>query len=147
MQIVIQCAGSKQNGGWMHSLDGQRVLFVADPSQAPAGAGLHFAHPDDSSDRTGKSWRDVVADMNSGVEPSELVPTSDLYANGTYRDLVSTFSAGRVYILLAGWGLVRADYLIPNMTSRSAATPSHTSEGGGSALTTSHSCQHRPRAR
>ena len=65
MQIVIQCAGSKHAVGWLRTLKGTRVLLVADPSRAPSGDDIDYAHPDAPSDRPGKTWREVVVASNA----------------------------------------------------------------------------------
>jgi hypothetical protein len=42
-----------------------------------------------------------------------LYPAYQLYKNNTYGRLMNRFGLQKVYILLAGWGLIRADFLTP----------------------------------
>jgi hypothetical protein len=116
MIIVIQCAASKQpNAGFLRSANGKRVLFVADPRSAPSNSEITFTRPDDLSD-TGASWREVLVsyNRNAGSNRFGLYPAYELYQNPAYRDLVDRFSLQKVYILSAGGGLIRADFLTPN---------------------------------
>lgn len=116
MKIVIQCAASKnpEAGHFRTARDGQ-ILFVAHPDRAPQVGGLVHAHPDETSDQPGKTWRQLVGDYNArpGNNPFGLYPAYRLYANETYRTLVACYGAEQVYILSAGWGLIRADFLTP----------------------------------
>ena len=50
---------------------------------------------------------------NPGRNLLHLCPAYQLYQNKTYGLLVDRFGLNTVYILSAGWGLVRADYLLP----------------------------------
>ncbi len=67
------------------------------------------------SDRGG-SWRTVLEQYNaaSGGNPLGLLPAWRLYRNPTYEMLAERVSPNCLYILSAGWGLIRADYLTPN---------------------------------
>lgn len=116
MKIVIQCAASKDPAaGYFQSATGKRVTFVAHPELASAGNDCLAAHPDDTSDQPGKSWRELVAAYNArpGKNPLGLFPAYRLYANDTYRALVDRYGVENVYVLSAGWGLIRADFLTP----------------------------------
>ncbi len=116
MIVVIQCAAGKHHkAGHLRTVDGRNVMFVAKPDAAPAGAIALFARPDDVSD-SGKSWRRVLQEYNAapGDNPLRLLPAWRLYTNSTYRILVERFGPERLYILSAGWGLIRADFLTPN---------------------------------
>jgi len=42
------------------------------------------------------------------------LPAYRLYHNPIYQRLVSRFGVGKVFILSAGWGLVSAQFLLPN---------------------------------
>jgi hypothetical protein len=115
MIIVIQCAASKQSGaGDLLSASGKPVIFVADPLAAPADARLIYALPDYPSAH-GMSWREVLLKYNEhpGDNPLGLYPAWKLYKEGTYGRLVDRFGLEKVYILSAGWGLIRADFLTP----------------------------------
>lgn len=54
-----------------------------------------------------------------------LHPAYSLYENKTYSRLVASFGEKQVYILSAGWGLLRADFLTPHydITLSSKAEP------------------------
>ena len=88
-------------------------MFVADPDVAPADESYLYARPDDVSD-TGASWRAVLCRYNAtpGNNPFRLLPAWQLYNNKTYEVLADHCGLDRLFILSAGWGLVRADFLI-----------------------------------
>ena len=115
MIIVIQCAAGKQpHAGHLRTSDGRNVVFVARPDAAPAGTGELHARPDDVSD-TGAPWRTELEKYNAapGANPLGLLPAWKLYRNPAYRKLVGHCGTDRLYILSAGWGLIRADFLTP----------------------------------
>ena len=115
MIAVIQCAARKRSGaGHLVSAGGKPVVFVADPGAAPADTGSLFARPDDPSD-WGMSWRQVLLNYNQETDnnPRGLYPAWQLYADRTYGRLVEQLGLQNVYILSAGWGLIRADFLTP----------------------------------
>ena len=96
----------------MRTDDGRKVLFVADPANAPPRSDIAYARPDDPAD-TGRTWRQVLWDYNARPENSlALLPAYQLYGNPVYRRLVSKFGPRKVFILSAGWGLVSADFLL-----------------------------------
>jgi hypothetical protein len=117
MKIVIACAGSK-HGNYFQAVDGAKINFVAQPRKGQ----MEF-RPDDPSDRQGKSWRDCLEDYNvsyigSGDNPFGLSAAYELYSpkhpgNSIYQNLVNKFQAQNVFILSAGWGLIRSNYLLP----------------------------------
>ena len=114
MKIVIQCASGKEtSAGHMQTKDGKQVIFVAQPQLAPHDDKI-YATPDDQSDWQ-KSWRSLLEEYNKspGKYPWNLYPAYKLYRNEVYGALVNKFGVERVYILSAGWGLIRADFLTP----------------------------------
>lgn len=116
MIIVIQCASGKQDhAGHLQTRDGRNVMFVAKPDAAPADTDQLYARPDDVSD-SGGSWRTVLHEYNAapGTNPLGLLPAWQLYRNPAYRILADHCGTDRLYILSAGWGLIRADFLTPN---------------------------------
>lgn len=116
MIIVIQCAAGKQDhAGHLRTRDGRNVMFVAKPDAAPADTGQLYARPDDVSD-SGESWRTVLQKYNAepGANPLGLLPAWQLYRNPAYRMLADHCGTDRLYILSAGWGLIRADFLTPD---------------------------------
>jgi hypothetical protein len=115
MTIIIQCAATKRpDAGYLMSAAGRPVVFVADPESAPPDDAVLYARPDDTSP-SGKSWRDVLLEYNktAGDNALGLYPAYRLYQNRIYSQLVERFSQPNVYILSAGWGLIRADFLTP----------------------------------
>jgi len=118
MKIVIQCAARKdQRAGALKDANGQPVLFVANPDLAPPAEGCTYARPDDQAPN-GLTWRELLVEYNNeyrrnGANPSGLVPAYKLYKPPVYGRLVDRFCVHNVFILSAGWGLIRADFLIP----------------------------------
>ena len=116
MIVVIQCAARKQDrAGHLRTLDGRNVMFVAQPDCAPSDGSRVHARPDDMSDK-GDTWRTVLEQYNAapGGNPLGLLPAWRLYRNPTYGMLAKSMGLQRFFILSAGWGLIRADYLTPN---------------------------------
>lgn len=116
MRIVIQCASAKDPGaGTLRTPSGTPVSFVAKPAEAsredPCGT---YARPDDPVDGQGRTWRELLVAYNdAGANPDHLVPAGRLYRPPVYSKLVDHFGLQNVYILSAGWGLVRGDFLLP----------------------------------
>lgn len=116
MIVVIQCASGKQDyAGHLRTLDGREVMFVANPHDVPRDGNQVYARPDDVSD-TGRPWRSVLMAYNAdpGDNSLNLLPAWRLYKNRIYEILASHCGIERLYILSAGWGLVRAGFLTPN---------------------------------
>ncbi len=115
MIVVFQCAASKKpNAGYLQRRDGRKVLFVADPEEAPTDTPYAYARPDDMAG-TGTSWRDELFRYNKSSDnnPFRLLPVWQLYENRTYELLAERFGMDCLYILSAGWGLSAADFLTP----------------------------------
>jgi uncharacterized protein DUF6884 len=109
--IVIQCASNKQErAGHLRTRDGRRVVFVARPELATQGGDV-WARPDDASDVTRLTWRARLE--ASQADQSHLLPAIELYTNSAYGELGRRFGSERVFILSAGWGLVRGSYRLP----------------------------------
>lgn len=113
--VVIQCAGRKRpNAGHLRSSDGRNVLFVAEPDDAPKDVPYAYAHPDGADD-AGEPWREKLLQYNR--EPTGnllgLLPAWQLYQNPAYELLYRKCGPDNLYILSAGWGLIRADFLTP----------------------------------
>ena len=115
MMVVIQCASRKHsNAGFLQGPDGRNVMFVANPDTAPVSTDCIYARPDDlSSD--GKSWRTHLLNYNSnpGNNPLGLYQAWELYSHPIYEHLAKHFGVGSLYILSAGWGLIKSDFLTP----------------------------------
>jgi hypothetical protein len=120
MRYVIQCAGSKQrDAGSFRTANGRYVAFVADPAGAPATPGVLYAHPDDRSepaDSSSPTWRDLVTQANRRHLSNDcgLLPAGLLYTPSAYAELAEWAGADKLFILSAGWGLVRSDFLLPD---------------------------------
>ena len=115
---VIQCAGTKRSdAGHFVADDGCKVLFVADPAAVPpTSQSLRYAHPDQETP-AGHTYRERLERYNrdnSTDNPWRLLPAWQLYRPRAYSTLVDALGVGNVFILSAGWGLVAADYLLPN---------------------------------
>lgn len=113
--VVISCAGSKKDdAGHFKTDDGRKVMFVADPAKAPRDSEGCYARPDDLSH--GLSWRDRLVEYNDRRRdnPLGLLRAGRLYANEIYSRLVERYGLDGFYVLSAGWGLIRADFLTPN---------------------------------
>lgn len=116
MKVIIQCAASKTRGaGCLQTQTGQRVKFVARPKEASPNDDWLYARPDDPSDLLGQTWRQQLVDYNGRRDnPLRLFEAFRLYKRDVYRALVDRFRIENVFILSAGWGLVRASYLLPD---------------------------------
>jgi hypothetical protein len=116
MITVIQgAAGRQPHAGHMKTRDGRRVLFVADPEQAPGEPGVCHARPDASSSFC-VTWRKLVLGYNENPRdnPLGLLPAYQLYPDAIYARLVEELGSYRTRILSAGWGLIKASFLTPN---------------------------------
>lgn len=119
MIIVIQCAGRKQpNAGYLHHGDGRRVMFVGNPDMIPDSEKdptLYYTSPDNIAD-AGHSWREELVHYNAkpSDNPLGLLQAWQLYQNEVYALLAKNYGTNQLYILSAGWGLIAADFLIPN---------------------------------
>jgi hypothetical protein len=114
MKVVIQCAGAKHpNAATFESGDGRRVSFVARPELVTRNPGILHAHPDQPSDIPGKIWRDRVVHENNGADASTLLPAAQLYTSPTYAALERFIGSENLFILSAGWGLVRGSFRLP----------------------------------
>jgi hypothetical protein len=114
MKIVIQCAATKvSSAGYWRDDNNKRVNFIAQPSMAPENCGELFVRPDDIADED-KSYRDLLIAYNENGDNSfGLYKAWRLYSNPTYRKLVLAFGEENIFILSAGWGLVRSTFLLP----------------------------------
>ena len=118
--VVIQCAGTKAlSAGHLALESGRRVKFVADPKDAPKDRSVSYRRPDDPA-FSGMSWRKVLVEYNCAPANNRLnlLPAWTLYEPGAcprlYAELVEAYGVENVFILSAGWGLVAADFLLPN---------------------------------
>ena len=116
MIAVIQCAARKSpDAGHLVTASGKPVVFVANPQAAPSDPLRMYARPDGHSGNGG-SWRQVLLRYNEENvgNPLGLLQAYRLYARKEYGRLVDRYGVKQVYILSAGWGLIRADFLTPD---------------------------------
>jgi hypothetical protein len=123
MKVVIQCAASKKDGaGTLRTASGEQVVFVANPGLCDSvPAGKRFASPDDSSGENNDTWRDALKRYNAQPDnPHGLLRAADLYTpaehefRNLYRELADAFGWDNVFVLSAGWGLIRASFRLPD---------------------------------
>ena len=126
MKIIIQCAKSKRSDlAPLRNVQGKIVKFVAQPKAADLQSNISYVHPDDPYDDH-NSWRDHVAEANeANATPTGFCQAIDLYTAPAYQELKSAFDAEDIYILSAGWGLVRSDYLLPSYDITFSSAGSH----------------------
>lgn len=116
MKIIIQCAGTKSDRATkLRNISGEEIIFVADPNKLKDKIkGISYQIPDDLIPSQNKTWRDYLVGYNDQKNnPFNLAKAADLYNPKIYRDLVNHFGWENVFILSAGWGLVRSDHLLP----------------------------------
>ncbi|MGR3914019.1 MAG: hypothetical protein OD918_05760 [Gammaproteobacteria bacterium] len=117
------------DAGCLAGRDGARVYFVAQPELAPPCPGKRYARPDDrAADDSGETWRDVLLAYNQRADNRlNLRRAYELYKPPIYKQLVEKCGADNVFILSAGWGLVRADFFLPayDITFSSAVKKEH----------------------
>lgn len=116
MIAVIQGSQGRQpRAGCLTARSGKRVLFVADPGQAPRDPDLCHARPDDFSS-FGGCWRKLVLGYNANPRnnPLGLLPAHALYPDEIYPLLAQELGLKQTFILSAGWGLIGASFLTPN---------------------------------
>jgi hypothetical protein len=117
MRVVIQCAGRKhRDAGRLRSASGEEVIFVARPECCQSVPSFsRYCKPDDVVGPGRGTWRDVLKVYNQeGQNPYNLRRAADLYKHKVYRALVDVLGWKNVFILSAGWGLIRSDFLTPD---------------------------------
>ena len=116
MKVVIQCAGSKHSyAGRLETPSGEKVEFVATPELCKSvPPGVRYFKTDDLYGVKAMTWRDELTRYNEETEnPYKLLRAADLCTPNVYRKLTDAFGWESVFILSAGWGLIRANYLTP----------------------------------
>lgn len=119
MKVVIQCAGDKDDGAATLCQNGQELRFVARPVP-----GTNQRSPwQRVTGSNGPTWIECLRSFNDapqrnlpqGVAWGRGTPTraADLYSNPIYQRLACAIGVANVYILSAGWGLVRGTDVIP----------------------------------
>jgi len=115
MKVVIQCSATKDEAAGSFTLNGRRVEFVAHPEfHTKAGPEALFK-PDDTIPSTSTTWREHLLAYNRRSEnPDRLLRAADLYSPEIYRSLLHYVGTANLFILSAGWGLINADFLVPD---------------------------------
>ena len=118
-KVVMICAKGKQvNSNIIHLNFNEPITFVAQPN------GVNTFLPDENILHSKMTWRDYVT-KNQGPE---IIPfkSYQLYIHGVYQNLFNFFG-DRLFILSAGWGLVKAEFRLPNynITFSSSAKPEY----------------------
>jgi hypothetical protein len=119
MKVLIQCAGSKIEEASTLIRNGQEIKFVARPT-----LGSDQCCPWDNIDgNNSPTWIDCLRSFNDnaqqglppGVTWGQGVPTQaiHLYSDAIYERIADAVGAENVYILSAGFGLVRGTDVIP----------------------------------
>ena len=115
MKVVIQCSATKDDRAGTFTVNGQRVKFVAHPERHHGDSSYLLSRPDDAIPSKSISWRDHLLTYNGhGDNPDHLLPAGSLYSPPIYRKLLNRFGAESLFILSAGWGLIRSDFLLPD---------------------------------
>ena len=115
MKVVIQCAKSKDpTAGYFRNAVGQKLHFVAKPSEDEVTDPID-TRPDARPMSGLPTWRQQIKDYNECKDENRfgLFPAYLLYKNSIYRKLVKKFGPKKVFVLSAGWGLIRSDFLLP----------------------------------
>lgn len=116
VKVVIQCAASKvADAGYMKNPEGTPIRFIDDPKSSPRSDVYIDLNPHDMITKN-HSGLDILIRYNRDLyyaNPFKLKKAYELYRSGVYRDLVDKLGVENVYILSAGWGLVRSDFLLP----------------------------------
>lgn len=130
MKVILQCASRKREDAGYFRWKGERVKFVARPGSAPHDAGVLYARPDDAMPGGGGSWRDHLARYNQrarynegSTNPDSLLRAADLYQPPVFSRLAEAHGRTNFFILSAGWGLVRGDYLLPDYDTTFSHVP------------------------
>ena len=112
MKVIIQCSGSKRSDARTLTYGGIIANFVANAKLAPPSKSETSVTPDDAIAGSSMTWRELLL-RSQGVQ-SGLLTVAELYRPRVYRQLVASYGPENVFILSAGWGLIRADFRLPN---------------------------------
>src|SRR5262245_50043580 len=126
MKIVIQCSATKEDLAGTFKVAGRSVKFIAHPELHPPSDMDILSRPDDLIPSSSTTWRQyLVAYNSSGANPDHLLQAGGLYSPPAYGTLLCSVGTENFYILSAGWGLVRSDFLLPDydITFSSQAEP------------------------
>ena len=105
-KVVMICAKEKKgNSKIIHENFNHPITFLAQPN------GVNTFLPDGYIPNLNMTWRDYVTNnQNHNIIPFK---SYQLYIHGVYQNLFTVFG-DRLFILSAGWGLVKAEFRLPN---------------------------------
>lgn len=119
MKVVIQCSATKVRSAGSFSLNGRRIKFVAHPEFKTQAVPEVLVRPDDMIPSTSSTWRDYLLAYNHRSDnPDGLLRAAALYSPKScpeiYQSLLRHVGEEHLFILSAGWGLIRASFLVPD---------------------------------
>jgi hypothetical protein len=115
--IPVLCCSSKKTKDRFY-YNGQPIKFVASLSKAPRDV-AKYCRPDDKIiPGETRTWRDLVLEQKH----PDLVQAYCLYKHKVYRDLYREFG-NRFYILSGGWGIIRANFKLPDYNITYSTAP------------------------
>lgn len=112
--LVIPCSAKKTASDW--SFKNKTLKFVADPSKVTGSHSNHlYCTPDSLIPEGNQTWRQKIEEYNKQASNSDkLCMAYQLYNNPIYLEAVERLDSNNVFILSAGWGIIRSDFYIPN---------------------------------
>ena len=105
-KIVMMCSKSKKNNSNLR-FNNNNIVFKAVTNEI-----INQYKPDDNiTENVNYSWRNFISDNQNHMN----IPCRayDLYSERVYLDLFLNFNK-RLYIESAGWGIVNAEFRLPN---------------------------------
>jgi hypothetical protein len=105
----MQCCATKGDAQYLKD-GGHDVHFVANPN---CGTEKFYKRPDDKS-LSGKTYREIVdLQSNENLRDAYSIYTPKTPYKDIYKKLFEKFGK-RLYILSAGWSIVRAEFKLPS---------------------------------
>lgn len=90
-------------------------MFVANSAMCKSNASVAYCSTGQHIEPNGMTWQEKLEQYNKQEENSDrLKKAGELYKPRIYLKLVEHFGLENVFILSAGWGLVRADFYLPS---------------------------------
>lgn len=114
-KVVIICSSKKKKSNFDEYPD---IKFNAVPND------INEFHPDDLIPNTKINWREYLVNHQND---ENLLYAFDLYSRKEYRCLYEKFKKS-LYILSAGWGLVEAEFKLPNYDITFSSTANETTK-------------------
>ena len=117
-QILIQCAGKKNNTYTFDNYQGKKVEFISDieSNDLPNSNNSIYVNPNEAiSEDSDKTWIDKLKEYNKNkLNPNGFCQAWELYENPIYADIKKKVGKENMFIASAGWGIVKASYWLPN---------------------------------